>query len=134
MRSFAACYPPHFIGPERLAVLHRRKGSATVRDMPTFFAALEEAGQPLEPVFCGGPSRSLQDREQWSSASNFFAVRPGVVLTYARNEATIGELEKVGFRTVSDATLVEGAELPAGRAVITPGGERARAGGGDRAA
>ena len=126
-------HPPHFIGPERLAVLHRRKGSATVRDMPTFFAALEEVRQPLEPVFCGGPSRSLQDREQWSSACNFFAVRPGVVLTYARNEATIGELEKVGFRAMSDATLVAGPDLPAGRAVITlEASELVRGGGGPR--
>src|SRR5918992_293630 len=32
-------YPPYFIGPERLAVLHRRKGMDGVREMPNFFAA-----------------------------------------------------------------------------------------------
>ena len=33
--------PPQFIGPQRLAVLHRRKGKAGVREMPDFFAALK---------------------------------------------------------------------------------------------
>src|SRR5437588_10347228 len=68
--------------------------------MPNFFAALQAVDQPLEPVFCGGSDRSLQEREQWSSACNFIAVRPGVVVTYARNEATLRELEHTGFKTV----------------------------------
>ena len=37
-------YPPYFVGPERLAVLHRRKGMDGVREMPNFFAARQGAG------------------------------------------------------------------------------------------
>ena len=133
-RELCCVYPPHFVGPERLAVLHRHKGSAAVRDMPNFFAALEALHCPLEPLFCGGHARELQDREQWSSACNFFAVRPGVVLTYARNVATIAELERAGFRVVAAAEILGGKDLPLGsRAVITlEASELVRGGGGPR--
>jgi len=91
--------------------------------------------QPLEPVFCGGNARPLQEREQWSSACNFFAVRPGVIVTYARNEATLAELEHTGFRVVSAVNFLTGEESLDGgeRAVITiEGSELVRGGGGPR--
>src|SRR6266496_2040032 len=134
-RDVCCVYPPHFVGPERLAVLHRRKGSKGVREMPNFFAAMQAVNQPLEPVFCGGNARSLQEREQWSSACNFFAVRPGVIVTYARNEATLAELEHTGFRVVSAVNFLTGEESLDGgeRAVITiEGSELVRGGGGPR--
>src|SRR5881296_1528243 len=136
-RDLCCVYPPHFVGPERLAVLHRRKRSKGVREMPNFFAAMHAVDQPLEPVFGGGNSRSLQEREQWSSACNFFAVRPGVVVTYARNEATLLELERAGFRVLPAAKLPDGEGEQclgdAQRAVITiEGSELVRGGGGPR--
>jgi len=134
-RDVCCVFPPHFVGPERLAVLHRHKGSKGVREMPNFFAAMQAVNQPLEPVFCGGSARPLQEREQWSSACNFFAVRPGVIVTYARNEATLAELEHTGFRVVSAVNLLTGEEsLEEGeRGVITiEGSELVRGGGGPR--
>lgn len=134
-RELCCVYPPHFVGPERLAVLHRRKKSKGVKEMPNFFAAMQAVDQPLEPVFCGGNSRSLQEREQWSSACNFFAVRPGVTVTYARNEATLLELEHAGFKAVSAVNLLTGEEALGDddRAVITmEGSELVRGGGGPR--
>src|SRR3989442_861121 len=90
----------------------------------------------LEPVFCGGNARALQEREQWSSACNFFAVRPGVVVTYARNEATLRELEHAGFKIVPAADLLAdgGRALGDGeRGVVTiEGSELVRGGGGPR--
>src|SRR2546430_14662877 len=99
------------------------------------FRSMQAVNQPLEPVFCGGNARSLQEREQWSSACNFFAVRPGVIVTYARNEATLAELEHTGFRAVSAVNLLTGEESLDGgeRAVITiEGSELGRGGGGPR--
>src|SRR5256885_11193562 len=95
-RELCGIYPPHFVGPERLAVLHRRKQSQGVKEMPNFFAALQAVDQPLEPVFCGGSGRSLQEREQWSSACDFFAVRARGGVTYGRNQATLRALELAG--------------------------------------
>jgi len=132
-REVCGVYPPHFVGPERLAVLHRRKRSKGVKEMPNFFAAMQAVDLPFEPVFCGGSARSLQDREQWSSACNFFTVRPGVAITYARNEATLVELQTAGFRSISAVNLLTGEEwLEDGeRGIITiDGSELVRGGGG----
>src|SRR5574341_400525 len=134
-KDVCCVYPPHFVGPERLAVLHRRKRSKGVKEMPNFFAAMQAVDIPFEPVFCGGSQRSLQDREQWSSACNFFAVRPGVAITYARNEATLRELEQVGYRILTAVNFLTGEEwLEDGeRGVITmEGSELVRGGGGPR--
>ena len=134
-KEVCCIYPPHFVGPERLAVLHRKKKSKGVKEMPNFFAAMQAVNQPLEPVFCGGTQRTLQEREQWASACNFFTVRPGVALAYARNEATLTELEHAGFRIVSAVNLLTGEEsLEEGeRGVITmDGSELVRGGGGPR--
>lgn len=134
-RELAVVYPPHFVGPERLAVLHRRKGQQQMRDMPNIFAALQAVDLPMEPIFCGGERRIVQEREQWASGCNFVAVRPGVVLSYARNEATLCEMQKMGFKIISAVAFLTGQErLREGeRAVITfEGGELVRGGGGPR--
>jgi arginine deiminase len=134
-RELCSIYPPHFIGPERLPVLHWRKGEATIHEQPNIFAALAACDMPLEPVFCGGDKRTLQDREQWASGCNFVAMRPGVILSYQRNEATLHELERMGFRVISGTSFLTGEERLAdgNRAVITfEGAELVRAGGGPR--
>src|SRR6476659_4951397 len=63
-RELCVIYPPFFVGPERLPVLHRRKGESTVREMPNLFEALRDVGLPMEPVFAGGQHRTSQEREQ----------------------------------------------------------------------
>jgi len=134
-RDLCCVYPPHFVGPERLAVLHRRKRSKGVKEVPNFFAAMQAVDHPLEPVFCGGNQRTLQEREQWASACNCFAVRPGVILSYDRNDATLAELANAGFRLISAVNLLTGEEALADgeRAVITiDGSELVRGGGGPR--
>lgn len=134
-RGQCVVYPPHFIGPERLAVLHRRKGRDTVRELPTFFAALQAVDFPLEPIFCGGSHRALQEREQWASGCNLVALRPGVMVAYERNEATLRELERAGFPLVDAVDFLTGEMVIEDdeRAVLMlEGGELVRAGGGPR--
>src|SRR5947208_1074086 len=134
-RDLCLVYPPHFVGPERLAVLHRRKRSKGVKEVPNFFAAMQAVDQPLEPIFCGGNQRTVQEREQWASACNSFAVRPGVILSYDRNDATLAELSSSGFRVIEGVNLLTGEELLSNgeRAVISiEGSELVRGGGGPR--
>jgi len=134
-REMCVVYPPFFVGPERLAVLHRRRRAKGVKEMPNFFAAMQAVDLPLEPVFCGGNQRPVQEREQWASACNFFALRPGVAMTYARNEATLAQLEAAGFRILPAVAFLTGEErLDDGeRGIITvQGGELVRGGGGPR--
>ncbi len=134
-RELAAIHPPHFVGAERLAVLHRRKGQRHLSEMPNIFAALQNVGLPMEPVFCGGEHRIVQEREQWSSGCNFVTTRPGVAISYTRNEATLCELQKMGFKVVPAVNFLTGQERirDGERAVITfEGAELVRGGGGPR--
>jgi arginine deiminase len=134
-RELCVVFPPHFIGHERLPVLHWRKGEKTIHERASIFAALAECGMPLEPVFCGGGTRTLQEREQWASGCNFIAMKPGVILSYQRNEQTLRELDRMGFRLVSGTSFLTGEDRIAegDRAVITfEGAELVRGGGGPR--
>jgi arginine deiminase len=127
-------YPPHSLGPARLGVLHWRRGPAAIQERPSMFDALRECGMPVEPVMCGGEHRRDQEREQWASGCNFTALRPGLVLSYNRNEATLRELEKMGFRVIDAADFLSGEKIREGdRAVIAfDGSELVRGGGGAR--
>lgn len=134
-RELCVVFPPHFIGPERLPVLHWRKGEQTIHERPSIFEALAACDMPVEPVFCGGDRRTVQEREQWASGCNFVAMRPGVILSYQRNEATLRELQRMGFRVVSGTAFLTGEERinEGDRAVITfEGAELVRGGGGPR--
>ena len=134
-RDLCVVYPPHFIGPERLPVLHWHKGEETLREPESIFAALRDCGMPMEPIFCGGQHRTTQEREQWASGCNFVAMRPGLVLSYQRNEATLRELQRMGFTVVSGVSFLTGeARIAEGeRAAITfEGAELVRGGGGAR--
>jgi arginine deiminase len=134
-RGQCVVFPPHFIGPERLPVLHWHKGESTIHERSSIFAALDACDMPVEPIFCGGDRRTVQEREQWASGCNFVAMKPGVILSYQRNEATLQELERAGFRIISGVSFLTGEDRVADdeRAVITvEGAELVRAGGGPR--
>jgi arginine deiminase len=69
-------YPPYFVGPERRAVLHRRKGEEAVHEMPDFFAAVRAVGLPLQPVFAGGARRISQERSNGPRAASWWRFVP----------------------------------------------------------
>lgn len=135
-REHCVVYPPYFLGPGRLPVLHYAAEAAGVRERSDLFTALREVGLPLEPVLCGGRHPIIQEREQWASGCNFVAVRPGVILGYSRNEETVRELERTaGYSAVPAVEFLLQDTLPAEgeRVVITfEGAELVRGGGGGR--
>jgi arginine deiminase len=139
-RDLCLVFPPSFLGPERLTILHRKKGETGVREQPDLFTALAQVGLPLEPVSAGGSRRLTQEREQWASGCNALALAPGVIVTYARNEETLRQLEQAGFAIVPSTQFLDSAPLPlrpsvrlTRRTAITiEGGELVRGGGGAR--
>ena len=135
-REHCVVFPPNFVGPTRSAVLHYRAGKKGMREMPNLFAALRQVDLPMEPVFCGGERRTTQEREQWSSGCNFFALRPGLVLGYSRNEATYEQLARdAGYRIINGVDFLTGETEIADdeNAVLTfEGAELVRGGGGAR--
>jgi arginine deiminase len=78
----------------------------------------------------------MQEREQWASGCNFFAVGPGQVLAYDRNEHTLQALAaEGGFRIVGAEEFLAGGvdAFQSGRFVIGfEGSELVRGGGGPR--
>jgi len=69
--------------------------------------ALKGVGFELDPVFCGGEDEWTQEREQWHSGANFFALGPGKVIGYGRNSKTIEELNKHGFEILHAYDVLE---------------------------
>lgn len=57
-------------------------------------------------VPCGGDDILSQKREQWTDGANLFAVAPGVVIGYERNESTFGSLRDRGYRIVTAEGLL----------------------------
>jgi len=143
-RELCLVYPPSFVGPERMTILHRTKSGAGVREQHDLFAALKEVGLPMTPVHAGGARRLSQEREQWASGCNALALAPGVIVTYARNEETLRQLGAAGFAiTPSNGFLENPASRLAGSpdsppadsrrlAITLEGGELVRGGGGAR--
>jgi arginine deiminase len=71
-------------------------------------SALKAEGIDLAPVRCGGADPISERREQWTDGANAFALAPGVVLIYDRNERTAEELAKAGYEVVDEADLLLG--------------------------
>jgi arginine deiminase len=127
---------PYFLGPTRLPVVHLSRGRASVSERPNLFAALEELELRLSPIPCGGSNPTQQEREQWGSGCNMFAVGPGQLLAYGRNEHTLEAMvQEGGFRVVDAVDFLAGDEplRTEDRIVIAfRGAELVRGGGGPR--
>ncbi|MDO9171167.1 MAG: arginine deiminase family protein, partial [bacterium] len=69
------------------------------------------------------------------SGTNSFALAPGRVIVYARNVHTVEELDRHGFAVVEARDVAEGRVDPASYrrcAIVLPGSELPRGGGGPR--
>ncbi len=73
-------------------------------------SALKAQKLDLKPIRCGGQDPIAERREQWTDGANAFALAPGVVLIYDRNEATVAELARTGYTVVDEADLLLGRE------------------------
>lgn len=108
----------------------------SIRDEAGLQAALSKLGMDMEPVFCGGRVDPwVQEREQWHSGANFFAIAPGKLLGYSRNVNTLEEMSKHGFEILKATDVISGKSNPDdySRCVIgIDGAELSRGGGGAR--
>ncbi len=109
---------------------------AKIKYAQDLLSALKKLGMDLEPVICGGCEDEWnQEREQWHSGANFFAIAPGKVLSYARNIHTIEEMNKHGFDVITAKDVISGKKdiHKTKKCVITiEGSELPRGGGGAR--
>ncbi|ALO14723.1 arginine deiminase [Salinivirga cyanobacteriivorans] len=126
-------FEPIVMKPNRYQTVHITidNGKVNIKNEKNIVECLNNLGFDLEPVFCGGTKDPwAQEREQWHSGANFFALAPGKVLGYARNVYTMEQMNKHGFEILSAEDVgsgkvdiskyekyvvaVEGSELPRG--------------------
>jgi arginine deiminase len=86
----------------------------------TSFGSLTEAlkhatGTHYRIIPCGGDDPVNQSREQWTDGANLFALAPGVVLGYARNQHTFAAMERAGYNVMTQNECLEQAKHDGGQ-------------------
>jgi len=64
-------------------------------------------GRSLDFIRCGGDDIVHQRREQWTDGANLFALAPGVVVGYERNQRTYDALREHGYHIVDAEAFLE---------------------------
>lgn len=80
-------------------------GRISIKEQDSFMHGLKYLGFDLKPLKCGGEDPLFQDREQWHSGANFFALGPGQVIGYSRNRYTIETLNNNGFEVIKSEDI-----------------------------
>lgn len=93
----------------KFAVTHIEidNGQISYHQRNNMLEATKKLGFDFEPVLCGGDDYLYQDREQWHSGANFFALGEGKILGYARNTHTIEALNNAGFEVLRAEDVCE---------------------------
>lgn len=138
-RDKCMIYEPLILGNNQYQTVHitvENGKVSKIKSVPDILHALRSLGMDLEPVICGGRADAWnQEREQWHSGANFFALAPGMLLSYSRNINTLKELNDAGFEIIPawDVILGKKDARDYARSVITiEGSELPRGGGGAR--
>lgn len=105
-------YEPIILQSNRYQTVHITLDNgkvSSIREEKNLLSALAKLGFNLEPVHCGGRSDTwFQEREQWHSGANFFAMGPGRVIGYGRNMNTIEEMNQHGFEVLDAREIIDG--------------------------
>jgi len=132
-------YEPVILQPNRYQTIHITIDGGkveSIKDVDNIIHALQSLGMEIEPIVCGGSIDDFSmEREQWHSGTNFFAIAPGKVIGYGRNEYTINELNIHGFDILKAQDVIQNKVnlKDYEKYVITiEGSELARGGGGAR--
>lgn len=137
-RDSCVVFPPLITGLHKCRAFHvnyEQRRAKRIIEYPGVLEALRTQGLDLKPISCGGDDELRQEREQWASGANFFALAPGQILGFEHNQATAEELAKSGFEIVTaDAFIGEERVLQPGRRTLVTmqGSELSRGGGGCR--
>ncbi|WP_251620643.1 arginine deiminase family protein [Odoribacter lunatus] len=109
-RDKCMVFAPIILNPGNYQTVHIKIQNGklqSIRSEKNLISALKKLGMDLEPILCGGTDEWNQEREQWHSGANFFAVGPGQVLGYARNNYTIEAMNNAGFEIIKANDFIE---------------------------
>lgn len=66
----------------------------------------------LSVIACGKGLYPYDQREQWTDGCNFFALKPGLIIGYDRNEKTLEAFKEKGYTVMeADTLLVKGIDI-----------------------
>ncbi len=132
-------YEPLILKPNKYQTIHvniKNKKVQSIERVDNIPSALKRLGIDLKPVMCGGSKDPwMQEREQWHSGANFFAIAPGKVIGYSRNVHTIEAMNKAGFEVMYAKDIIAGKcniDDYKKCVICIEGSELARGGGGAR--
>ncbi|MDF1576630.1 MAG: arginine deiminase family protein [Bacteroidales bacterium] len=108
----------------------------SIRNVENLVKALKKLGMDLKPSYCGGQKDTVtQEREQWHSGANFFAIGPGKIIGYNRNVHTLENLNQSGYEIIGAKDVLNGkTDLSTRKKYVLTidGAELSRGGGGVR--
>ena len=131
-------YEPVIMQPNRYKTIHIEidNGKVKIEEEKNILETLNKLGFDIKPIYCGGTADMwTQEREQWHSGANFFAIAPGKVIGYDRNVNTVEHLNNIVYEVFTAIDFIENKVniYDYKKAVITiAGSELARGGGGAR--
>lgn len=137
-RDLCMIYEPLILHSSRYLTIHITisNGKVSIHEEESIPDALHKLGMEVRTINCGGSKDIVtQEREQWHSGANFFALEPGKVMGYGRNIHTIEELSQQGFDVIRAKDIINGKDVidAHDKCVITiEGSELSRGGGGCR--
>jgi arginine deiminase len=103
-------FEPVVMQPNRYKTIHIEvdNGKVNISEEKNILEALSKQGFDLKPILCGGNADLwIQEREQWHSGANFFALGPGKVLGYSRNVHTLEEMNKNGYDIIASKDVIK---------------------------
>lgn len=110
-RNQCMVYEPLILHPTRYLTIHINIDNGVVksiREVENIPTVLKELGMEMETLYCGGRRDSMiQEREQWHSGANFFAIAPGKVIGYGRNVNTIEEMNNHGYSVLKASDVIQ---------------------------
>lgn len=131
-------FEPVILQPNRFKTIHITldNGQVKIREEKNILESLSSIGMDFNPIFCGGKADLWQqEREQWHSGANFFAIAPGKVIGYARNMYTLEEMNKHGYEIIQAMDVIDG-KIDINKVekcvIAIAGSELSRGGGGAR--
>lgn len=110
-RNQCMVYEPLILHPTRFLTIHINIDNGkvkSIREVENIPSVLKELGMEMETLYCGGRRDSvIQEREQWHSGANFFAIAPGKVIGYGRNVNTIEEMNNHGYAVIKANDVIQ---------------------------
>ncbi|MEN8119796.1 MAG: arginine deiminase family protein [Bacteroidota bacterium] len=103
-------YEPIILKQNKYQTIHIKIDNGevqSIQNVQNIPEALASLGMNVKPILCGGKDEWAQEREQWHSGANFFAVGPGKVVGYGRNVNTMNELNKAGFEILKAKDIIK---------------------------